>query len=79
MYIYVLIYAYIFVFMYISIHLSESQGNIHINAIFSLHSTFPPSVNVLKTDWSKFFCPLASLMKDLDSEFLGAFFHFVHK
>lgn len=38
-----------------------------------------PTVNVLKTDWSQIFCPLASLMKDLDSEFLGAFFHFVHK
>lgn len=48
MYIYVLIYADIFVFIYTAMHLSERQGNIHINAIFSLLSTFPSYCKLFK-------------------------------
>lgn len=48
--------------LHITIHLSERQRNIHIIAIFSLHSTFPPFCKKMpeKTDWSKIFCSLAS-------------------
>lgn len=48
MYIYVLIYADIFVFIYTTMHLSERQENIHINAVFSLLSTFPSYCKLFK-------------------------------
>lgn len=58
MYIYVLIYADIFVFIYTTMHLSERQENIHINAVFSLLSTFPSYCKLFKNIDLKFSVPL---------------------